>query len=770
MADIIGKFYSSRVIRRGVSPSNPGNIDGEEPVPVNPPAGNPTFGIGAGLSLDSLNRIQFSKEQEDAVFYVDLKEYASTTPDLNNLVITSDWDSYWNATTNYYSSISIQKNRIREDVFADSASARLNIEAESTYSNSTLLSTYLSDQVFVFVGNTATQQTLQLSKGNSLGTQLLSFEPIENKIILEDNINSKGIEYLGNYESNFTALSLVTKQYVDGAISGAGHNPVTIGSPANGLSISGTQVLTIGLASSSTTGALSGTDWNTFNGKIGGAGTLNFVPKFTASGIIGNSLIFENGEDVLIGTTSQVLNFGRELTVSNTSGAQPEAFVIVQGSKAAGLGIVNTGAFVFYNGASQIASIAGAINNVTNTGRLRFFVANAGTVAERMTLSSTGQLSVNGTQANFGAKFEVVSDTNSGNTTQIINIRNPDTATSSGSTFDFIFGPNNTAVSAASIRVVSIGTQSDYYLSFFVRGSNTLSERMRLTNTGQLWIGTTSGTNTLDVNGTARIRTINNLGSAATSVLVPSATGVISLRTLAELASDGLGSKWTDVTGGIFRNGAVAIGRTTIPTNSTFAVQSLTATGTNQFFQLLNNAGSSLLTLNQQGDLSLTGSLTAVGLSHIIRTNTAGSTILEVQNSASSNVFRVRSNDVSILASLDITGFSHSIRPTTAGSGVTILDFNDSAGTLQLKVRTGRMDLSEGYNITFGTTTGTRIGTATNQRLAFWNATPIVQPTTGVTAATLVSNAGTALTSTDTFDGYTLQQIVRALRNTGLLA
>lgn len=73
-------------------------------------------------------------------------------------------------------------------------------------------------------------------------------------------------------------------------------------------------------------------------------------------------------------------------------------------------------------------------------------------------------------------------------------------------------------------------------------------------------------------------------------------------------------------------------------------------------------------------------------------------------------------------------------------------------------------------NLVFNTSTGSKLGTATTQKLSFWNATPIVQPTTAVAAATLVSNAGTALTSTDTFDGYTLQQMVKALRNIGLLA
>lgn len=58
----------------------------------------------------------------------------------------------------------------------------------------------------------------------------------------------------------------------------------------------------------------------------------------------------------------------------------------------------------------------------------------------------------------------------------------------------------------------------------------------------------------------------------------------------------------------------------------------------------------------------------------------------------------------------------------------------------------------------------------TLNKIGFWNATPIVQPTTAVAAATLVSNLGTPLTDTDTFDGYTLKQIVKALRNSGLLA
>lgn len=46
----------------------------------------------------------------------------------------------------------------------------------------------------------------------------------------------------------------------------------------------------------------------------------------------------------------------------------------------------------------------------------------------------------------------------------------------------------------------------------------------------------------------------------------------------------------------------------------------------------------------------------------------------------------------------------------------------------------------------------------------------IYQETTGVAAATLVGGGGTTLTDTDTFDGYTMKQVVKALRNLGILA
>lgn len=82
----------------------------------------------------------------------------------------------------------------------------------------------------------------------------------------------------------------------------------------------------------------------------------------------------------------------------------------------------------------------------------------------------------------------------------------------------------------------------------------------------------------------------------------------------------------------------------------------------------------------------------------------------------------------------------------------------------------GTVNIQDAKNIVLGGTTGTKLGSATTEKLGVWGATPIVQPTTGVAAATFTANAGTAVNDASTFDGYTIKQVVKALRNIGLLA
>ncbi|MFZ9272090.1 MAG: hypothetical protein ACO24B_01600 [Ilumatobacteraceae bacterium] len=68
-----------------------------------------------------------------------------------------------------------------------------------------------------------------------------------------------------------------------------------------------------------------------------------------------------------------------------------------------------------------------------------------------------------------------------------------------------------------------------------------------------------------------------------------------------------------------------------------------------------------------------------------------------------------------------------------------------------------------------GTTRGIQIESS-GGRLGFYGTTPISRPTTGSASATFTANTGTAVNDASTFDGYTLKQIVKALRDFGLLA
>ena len=82
----------------------------------------------------------------------------------------------------------------------------------------------------------------------------------------------------------------------------------------------------------------------------------------------------------------------------------------------------------------------------------------------------------------------------------------------------------------------------------------------------------------------------------------------------------------------------------------------------------------------------------------------------------------------------------------------------------------GHTTWGDAVNMVFNTSTGTKIGTGTSQKIGIWNTTPIVQPTTAIAAATFTANTSAIANDTATFDGYTIGQVVKALRNFGILA
>jgi hypothetical protein len=63
-----------------------------------------------------------------------------------------------------------------------------------------------------------------------------------------------------------------------------------------------------------------------------------------------------------------------------------------------------------------------------------------------------------------------------------------------------------------------------------------------------------------------------------------------------------------------------------------------------------------------------------------------------------------------------------------------------------------------------------RLMASGTDKLGLWGATPVAQPSTAVAAAAFTANSGTAVNDASTFDGYTLKQVVAALRSIGILA
>ena len=89
----------------------------------------------------------------------------------------------------------------------------------------------------------------------------------------------------------------------------------------------------------------------------------------------------------------------------------------------------------------------------------------------------------------------------------------------------------------------------------------------------------------------------------------------------------------------------------------------------------------------------------------------------------------------------------------------------------------GVLTMADPANIALGTTTGTKIGTATSQKLGFWNVTPVVQPaTTATTSGFIVVGTSAVVAPESTFTGntgskaYTIGDIVLALKQAGIMA
>jgi hypothetical protein len=252
---------------------------------------------------------------------------------------------------------------------------------------------------------------------------------------------------------------------------------------------------------------------------ITGTGTLNFVSKFTSTGsTLGDSQIFDNGSAVGIGTTSP----STKLEVNSGTSTGPTLRLATTGISVASNTLI--GEIDFYNsdattpGARSASYIQSFSAGTAGGGDLRFGVsANAATVSEAMRIASTRNVGIGTTVPDT---LLHISSLNS----SILRLESTNTALGLDAVVGEIqFEANDASGSGTGVKA-KIGAYSDVAagnavgLRFFTgdAGFTTGTEKMRISASGNVGIGTTVPATNLEVYAnTATLRISDSKNASA---------------------------------------------------------------------------------------------------------------------------------------------------------------------------------------------------------------------------------------------------------------
>lgn len=187
---------------------------------------------------------------------------------------------------------------------------------------------------------------------------------------------------------------------------------------------------------------------------------------------------------------------------------------------------------------------------------------------------------------------------------------------------------------------------------------------------------------------------------------------------------------------------------------TTPSTRQLTLTGdirmsNNTNIRALTSGGTELVIFNTNGsDRIAYGDQSGWSGGMIFRPGTATDTLFLTQSA------RVGFGTQSPSGKMHVKGTSNQIQAIIQGFSTqtnNLTEWQDSSANILLQVQSGgHLQFADAVNAVFGATTGTIIGTATNQKLAFHNATPVIQRAGAAQAAV----ATTGATNTTPY-GYT---------------
>ena len=262
----------------------------------------------------------------------------------------------------------------------------------------------------------------------------------------------------------------------------------TSGMDFNISSLADTHTFNLPTASAVNRGALSSADWSSFTSKIAGSGTVNYLPRFTGASTIGNSIVYDNGTNVGIGTTIP----GKALEIASTGN--------------------NAGIRIRNNDVGSLATWNVGTDSAYGYG-LNF--GEAGVADGRLFIKPGGNVGIGTTNPTAKLQVEDVNKVFDGYGNINVFTTNTAAADIGGS---IAFGGKNSSGGTspypfAKIQGIKEGSASNYNGALLLgttANSSAVIERMRITSAGNLGIGTTNPTQKLEVNGNIFSNALNS--------------------------------------------------------------------------------------------------------------------------------------------------------------------------------------------------------------------------------------------------------------------